>query len=443
MSYTKDNVVVENKTENEKSVASTTEKTQSNLKEKLDLSDHRLLTPTGTKFMVQGGKVQEFLRVVTPYCVRPPKITKNDVGIVLKPDVVADTKKYEEISLSALSVGATRTSTPPGFRISLTESDISPKSFYLHECDIEDGGPQPRTEINPSDPETQTLFELIKANGQAVPINVYPSPTTRGKYRIAEGHRRRMVIFNMLRQDRIWVVSEPRSELKAYEDAFDLNNARKSLSATDQGRFFQTMMQKFPTVYPNQKAIAERRKLTPAYVSYILSSTELVEWQKEKLATEVLTRVNRLTEGQLRPVNRVESEEAKTMVLQTVAEQNLSMRQGEKLVEAVNANPEPTPEFVAEEAKRIAEAKVERYRKEADKTVAKTDRARDKIVAAGEEYPEDLMKAVYGHLGLKNKGKVDPEKAKAYALTVFAVMFEETIARNELDDVLRKADLWQ
>jgi hypothetical protein len=127
--------------------------------------------------------------------------------------------------------------------------------------------------------------------------------------------------------------------------------------------------------------------------------------------------------------------------MENAIEHNLSERQTKELVKEVQAAPEPTPEFVAEEAKKIAEAKAERYVKEADKAVAKVDRARDKVVAASEDYPEPLMKAVYGHLGVKGV-KVTPEKAKSFASTVVGVLFQRAVDKDELDEVLREADSW-
>lgn len=131
----------------------------------------------------------------------------------------------------------------------------------------------------------------------------------------------------------------------------------------------------------------------------------------------------------------------------------LSVEQNPRVKSLVD-DPKLSPEQIANEAKKIAEEakrikaqkatdRAQELIKDAERAIAKTERARDKVVAAGEEYPEGLMTAVFGYLGLKGNGKVAPEKAKAYASTVVAVMFQETIARNELDDVLRKADLWQ
>ena len=132
----------------------------------------------------------------------------------------------------------------------------------------------------------------------------------------------------------------------------------------------------------------------------------------------------------------------KSEILEAVVENKLSVRDTAQLVESVNADPEPTPEKVVDAAQRIAEAKAERYRNEADKEIAKNDRARDKIVVAGEEYPEDLMKAVYGHLGIKGI-KVTPEKAKLFAKDVVDILVARAIEKEELDSALAEADLWK
>lgn len=399
---------------------------------------------------LQSSKLSQFLAKMKPYFLGAPAVVGGEKVWNLKQTILADGPiALNAIQSEASSLGITFSRFPsPKFSLKEFTEQTDNVLLYLHESQIEDGGPQPRIEINPSDPETQALFELIKANGQRVPINVYPSPNTPGKYRIAEGHRRRMIIFNMLRLDGIWAVSKQRSELEAYEDAFDLNNARKNLSVVDQAKFFVILMQKFPAIYPNQQSIADRRKLSKGYVSEVLSILKMVAAQKENVSEEIVLQANKLAKHTLLSVDTA-TEETKADILTAVVENKLSHTQTEKLVDAVKANLEPTSEFVAEEAKRIREQKAtdraQELFEEADKTVAKTERARDKVVAAGETcpVPEELMTAVFGHLGLKGNGKVDSEKAKAYASTVVAVLFQRAIDKDELDDVLREADTWR
>jgi ParB/RepB/Spo0J family partition protein len=393
----------------------------------------------------QSPKLSQFLAKMKPYFIGEPKVVSGEKVWNLKQTIFADGPvALNAIQVEASSLGITFSKLPTP-KFSLKESlgnGAETGRLYLHVADIEGGGPQPRTKITPDDPETVALYKSIESKGQIDPISVYPSPNTPGKYRVFDGHRRTMVVFTMLMKPEIKADCLNITEQEAFENAFVVHQ-RQNLSAYDQGHYIlEELMKRFPAKYPNQEAVAKNLGLTQQAVSLFVRAYLEVEAQKPHLPPEVTTRVVNLPERTITHVSKL-SESLKADALVAIIDNKLSVRETEELIDNIRTDPDPSPEKVVVEAQRIADAKAERYFKEADKEVAKTERARDKVVAASEELPEELMTAVFGHLGLKGNGKVTPEKAKSFALTVVAVLFQKCLDRDELDDVLREADIWQ
>jgi hypothetical protein len=306
--------------------------------------------------------------------------------------------------------------------------------------------------ITPDDPETVKLFhnlqERYKLYGsiekaQLVPIQVYRSPTTPGKYRIFDGHRRTMVIFTMLMLTEIKAECVNITEEEAFENAFEIH-LRANLTAYDQGHYIlEELMKRFPKKYPTQEKVGEQLRVSQDSISLIVRAYREVESQKAKsnLSQEVTNRFVEMPASKIVPIAQA-PEELKPAIINSVVENDFSQREIKALVKEVQADPEATSTSVAEVAKKLADAKVERYMKDADRELAKTERARDKVVAAGENFPEPMMKAIFGHLGLKGNGKVSPEKAKAFAKTLVSIWYQESLDHKKLDEDLLKADLW-
>jgi ParB/RepB/Spo0J family partition protein len=405
-------------------------------------------------------KLSQFLARNARFITGEPKIVNGERVWQLKSDICADREKLDEIRTEAASFGVTFSLFPtPRFSVKITsEEENGKQDLYLHECDIEDGGPQPRTKIDPKDPKIQELYASLDKYGQLDPCKGYPSPTTPGKYRLRDGHCRRFIIFNMLRSDVLWVVSQKRTEKQCYKDAYILNNNRNNLTPYDLGHYIQEVLMKlFPIDYPNQTVVAKELGIDQALVSRYISTYIELEGQKKHLSSDVYDQViANLSEHTIREVRKA-SDDLKAPILEQVAEKNLSVTETKHLVETANANPEMVPSEIAVEAQRIKEQKAEvraqEYMLEADKISAKTERARDKVVACV-EYPEDLMKAVFGVLGLK--GKVNPEKAKSLASVAVALLIQKCVEKQifavdaegqthlyELGDLVREASTWQ
>ena len=411
---------------------------------------------------------KEFLEQVRPYIVGEPKYTSHEVSVILKENVVGDIRKYSELKMLSMKVGAVATMVPPGFRIPLVASTAmrnssETKLLYLHESDIEDGGPQPRIEIRPDDPETVSLFESIKTKGQREPINVYPA---NGKYRIDDGHRRRMVIFNMLRKDGIWAFSKPSTEQEAYEDAFTLNFERKSLSDYELGRHLSMLMAKFPTSYPTQEVVAQKVGISRVRVNQFIRCFEEIERQKPRQDNIVNQFTMEKLSGTIVAEIKKAPEELKPAILENVVEKGLTVRQTEQLVKNLQEIENPTVETVAQEANRIltpepeleptltpepAEISIEEIvanlKQDAEKAVRTVTREIDRFIQnATGQYPEIVVREVYAHLNDpfqdRPSSKTSPEKFNQYCALSIGIAFEYLKKERKLDDLFAEADRW-
>lgn len=385
--------------------------------------------------MTQNTKAQEFLKIVEPYMAHKT-ITKTDISITLKDGVFEDQEKYGELLLKAVDLGATRIYNPkPGFLIPLAlAKEDENKLLYLHETDLEDGGPQPRLDISPG--SLQGLYEDIKVRGQRDPIKVYPSPTTPGKYRVRDGHCRKTVIFNMLRKDGIWAINEKRSDLEAFEDAFTLNYQRKSLSSYELGAFILKLKELFPDTYPNQETIGKKLGLSQEAISRIMTAYGELEKSKDKINPDVMPHVIRTSE---RSVNKIRNASAdlRPKLLETVAEKDLSVLDTEKLVEGVNAVEGATERTVTEVADALLKEKAEAFRADGEKIQKNTNKELQHLIDnAMVPAPEALVRDAYG----RNFGeKVSQGKLNLLLSFLFKVMYEHLKNSPEFNDYFEEA----
>jgi ParB/RepB/Spo0J family partition protein len=379
--------------------------------------------------------LDEFLRIVKPYCDKEPVTTATDISITLKPEVIHDSDKYMPLLLMAKQLHASVTIVPPGFRIPLTvaKNNAEKQLLFLSESDLEDGGPQPRLEIRPDDPATVSLFESIKAKGQRQAIQVYPSPVTPNKYRIYKGHRRRMVIFNMLRKDGILAVSESCTELQAFEDAFIIHHERKSLTAYEMGKYLLTLQSKFPDVYPTQESLAKKLGITQQSISLLVTAYREVEAQKPNLPENVTTQVVNLSEHTIRAASKA-PEAKKPEIFKAVTEQHLSARETAELVEKVAQEEPPSTEATDEEKTQI-------LYDEADSAENKEKRLLNKLIENTVAHaPKELIDEV---IARSNNGeKLTAEKLNPYLTTWFDVAFQTLKKHGLLDEVFEVANKW-
>jgi ParB/RepB/Spo0J family partition protein len=410
--------------------------------------------------MTETKSVENFLKIVEPYC--KSKTTSGDsIGIILKDEVVSDPDTLIELQIEAKKIGAKCTTTPPGFRVFLAASNGNSENvdsyMLLHIDDFEEGGPQPRTKILPTDPETVKTFASIEAKGQLDPIMVYPSPDHPNKFRIFDGHRRYMIIFKMLMRTTIKAVCVHISEQEAHENALLLNDGdnRQNLSAYDKGHYIvEVLMKRFS--YPSQDALAKKLGMSPQALSYVLLAYNEVANQKSKIDPEMSTRVEGLSERVITHVRHA-PEDLKVPLLETAAKKELSVLDTKQLVDRVKEIENATATTVETVADQIIAEKtskeqvafensteiVAKFLEEGEKLQRQNDRAIDKLIEQfGPVIPEKLITAVYGSFGVYGSlgdVKFTPEKFQSFMHTVIGIMLNN----SDIDAVLLEASKWR
>lgn len=400
----------------------------------------------------ERGKLEEFIVKNKPYLNGEPYPVGDNYAIDVSQTGLKDRQTLNELRVEAQKYnGAFVPSPKPRFLFPQVNLNV-PKGYkllYLYKEDIEDSGPQPRNEILRYDPETEALLESIKARGQEDPIDVYPSPLGNGKYRIVEGHRRKLVCFDSLYGKfpggpGMWAIFKDRTEQEAYEAALILND-KKLISATEKGHFYKSMMEKFPQAYPTMEAVGQKVGASKQHISHVIAAYNEIEHLKPKIDLSMSSRVDSLSEGVVRPIISA-PESVKVALMSVVVEKGLSGRESAALVEVAKANPEVTKEELEVEADRLqtekAEARLLARRAEAEKLVKKTEREVAKLARSVEAlYPESLVTAIYGHLRYKGIKLTDDKMRGLCPVFVDALV---KVAREEgvLDKALIVAESW-
>lgn len=410
------------------------------------------MSETQTQLKQKKNRLEEFISKNKVYLQGEPYPVGDNYAIDVSQTGLKDRQTLNELRDEAQKYNGAFVGSPkPRFLFPQVNLNV-PKGYkllYLYKEDIEAGGPQPRSEISPHDSDTKILFESIKERGQEDPIDVYPSPLGNGKYRIVEGHRRKLVCFDSLYGKfpggpGMWAIFKERTEQEAYEAALLLND-KKQINAIDQGHFYEVMMEKFPESYPTMEAVGQKVGASQQHISRVIAAYHEIEHLKPKLDPSITPHGVTLSEGVVRPIISA-PESAKVALVSVVAEKDLSMRQTAALVEVAKANPEVTKEELEVEADRLQKEKVEdrllARRAEAEKLVKKTEREVAKLVRSVEEvYPESLVKAIYGHLSYKGV-KLSDDRMRKFCPVFVDSLVKVARERGFLDEALADAEAW-
>lgn len=410
------------------------------------------MSETQTQLKQKKNRLEEFISKNKVYLQGEPYPVGDNYAIDVSQTGLKDRQTLNELRDEAQKYNGAFVGSPkPRFLFPQVNLNV-PKGYkllYLYKEDIEAGGPQPRSEISPNDPETKTLFESIKDRGQEDPIDVYPSPLGNGKYRIVEGHRRKLICFDSLYGKfpggpGMWAIYKERTEQEAYEAALILND-KKQISATEKAHFYETMMEKFPEAYPTLEAVGNKVGTTYKNISHIMSAGREINHLKPKLDSSIATQVAMLSEKVIRPIKSA-PEAAKVALVSVVAEKGLSGRESAALVDVAKANPEVTKEELEVEADRLQKEKAEdrllARRAEAEKIVKATEREVAKLARSVEAvYPESLVKAIYGHLSYKGV-KLSDDRMRKFCPVFVDSLVKVARERGFLDEALADAEAW-
>lgn len=158
------------------------------------------------------------------------------------------------------------------------------KLLYLFKDDFEEGGPAPRLDVEAVRSD-KNFVNSIKDNGQEDPIDVYPSPLGNGKYRIIDGHRRKLVCFDLLKGifpggPGIWVISKDRTELEAYETAFILNQ-KCPVSAQEIAHYCLELKAKYPEFYPTYDSLVKKLGFSDSVIAQVVAACKEADSKKD------------------------------------------------------------------------------------------------------------------------------------------------------------------
>ncbi|MDT8781948.1 MAG: ParB N-terminal domain-containing protein [Candidatus Bathyarchaeota archaeon] len=373
-----------------------------------------------------NNRLQEFAAKNKVYLQSDLYTVGDNYAVDVSPIVQKNREKLSELKAEASKYNGAYVSSPkPRFLFPNVTLEV-PTGYtllYLQKEAIEVGGPQPRSEISPYDPETQELYENIKAYGQKDPIDVYPSPLGNGKYRIVEGHRRKYVCFDSLYGKfpggpGMWAICKDRTEQEAYEDALILNG-KKQFTPFETGQYYKAMLEKFPDVYPTLEAIGKKVGVTSGTISHIIGAFEEIDGLKGKIDPSLLTRVKQLPEKVIRPIRSV-PDVSKQSLVAVIAEMGSSSRESDHLAEFVKKNHVVSKSELKAEVERIRkekeqtkEANKKRILSEGEKFVKKSEREVAHLAKCVEAlYPWSLVKMIYDRLSLSRIKMTDQNMRK-------------------------------
>lgn len=429
------------------------------------------------------SRFQQFLSKYSVYLQGEAYSVGSNKAINVKPNVITDPDKVKELKEAAKEFGGALSlfPSPPKFLFPSFVVTV-PKGFilrYLMPEDIEGGGPQPRGEIDPQDPETIDLHLDIKKEGQLVPIQTYASPAKNGRCRIYEGHRRHMVIFTMLQGKcpsgpGIWALEASITEQQAFEYAFKINYKRKNLSAYELGAYMMELPKKFPDTYKLnahgfsfQETLGKQLGLDQANISRALSAYRDVAGQSGQLPPDIYARCIKL-EGRVVDEIKKAPPETKSVIYETVVEKKLQSPVVKELVKLTKENPTLTKPQIEVEAERIqqertmpkpepipepptpipkteeeiAQERVEQLSKQDEKYEKKLDRQCQKLIDAASGYPENLMRAIFGHYSQLNK-KIETDDAKDLAGTAMSLIYDWAVEHGlDIDEIIQQSKGW-
>lgn len=199
-------------------------------------------------------------------------------------------------------------------------SNIRDRTYVL-EVDIDQLNPnlyQPRQDFDQD--KLDELKESIKAHGIIQPIIVRES--TQG-YEVVAGERR-LKAAKELGMKKIPVIIRQFNNLKTFEVALVENIQREDLNPIEQAFAFKRLVEEFQLTHQELAAITGKSR---AFVSNTLRLLNLAEWVRERVAS------GEISFGHAKVLLSLEDKQVQQELGQKIMEQELSVRDLEKLVE--------------------------------------------------------------------------------------------------------------
>ena len=199
-------------------------------------------------------------------------------------------------------------------------SNIRDRTYVL-EVDIDQLNPnlyQPRQDFDQG--KMDELKESIKAHGIIQPIIVRES--TQG-YEVVAGERR-LKAAKELGMKKIPVIIRQFNNLKTFEVALVENIQREDLNPIEQAFAFKRLVEEFQLTHQELAAITGKSR---AFISNTLRLLNLAEWVRKRVAS------GEISFGHAKVLLSLEEKQVQQELGQKIIEQELSVRDLEKLVE--------------------------------------------------------------------------------------------------------------
>jgi len=290
------------------------------------------------------------------------------------------------------------------------------------------------------------LAESVKADGVLHPLLV--RPVGDGRYEVVCGMRRLQAALKAGLQ----VVPcrvEDLSDVEAMEAMLVENMQRENLSDYEVGRWFKTLMEKFPDKYSTQQALASRFGLTQPRVAQLIQHYETIENLKQSIPSDVITRVIMLPETVVREVRRA-PEELQPQILIKAAEgkdgKPLSVQEVREEVQKAVLTAKTLTEI--EEAEKAA-VEAEQFALKAplehvaarlqEVTAIKKEKFQQLLDRLSQYYPLNVLE------DMLNPADAQKDEAKIIKRlkTLFEFEHEKVKELGLLEELMTEADRWQ
>jgi len=172
------------------------------------------------------------------------------------------------------------------------------------------------------------------------------------------------------------------------------NEDRMDLTDYERGRWLKEMLQRYPEIYPNQKALGERIGKDQSQVSRLIEHHEFIEKQKQSLSPDIMLRGIRLPERVTREIQQA-PEELRPKVTKAVVEQGLSARETARVVDAITV-PEVSTEVALKALQEDTRTRIEAEKKRQEALVKRLKQC----------YPAELVDEVTKGVGVASEGRM-------------------------------------
>jgi ParB family chromosome partitioning protein len=193
------------------------------------------------------------------------------------------------------------------------------------------------------DNEAMGLLDSMQSVGQLTPIKVRPHPIRAGKYQLVYGHRRYFAALR-LGWETIKAEVEDLDDEAMLQQAIVENIQRKDLTDYEKALLFERLHLDFKRTYEEIGRLIGKSK---QYVANHLAMLRLFDRKKIEEDKELRNLLLQLTEHHCRILARLPTEEERVAVAKLIVQENLCVRETDKLVGRIRSKQIEVNEAIA------------------------------------------------------------------------------------------------